>query len=405
MEANKPEAERCLEIAQKYLRAKDLDKAAKFLSKSMKLYPLPAARQLQEAVLADLKAKRSSSAGSASSEQSTGASSSFSSSSRAPPEPERMTSAENGRTYTEKQAQIVRDVLAEKGKENQHFRVLGVSASATADEIKRAYKKRALKLHPDKNPAPGADEAFKLISQAYSVLSDEEKKAAYERWGDDGEGTSSGPPGRPGHGTATYTHDDAEEIFRMFFGGGAPGGFGGPGFRVYTNGREHPIFRSRRRQRNDDGQDDGRGRNNALFMQLLQLLPILVLMLMSFSGGGHESARIYSLNQTSQYPHRRETGMASANVVKGIPYYVQPTFNRQYAKDYRSLRRVEEAVVQEYRKQLHAQCYQERELLRQLKRQAKRGTEKQKQHAEERARLLPMESCRQLNEKFPDEYL
>lgn len=65
-----------------------------------------------------------------------------------------------------------------------YYETLGVSREATADEMKKAYRKLAVKYHPDKNPGDAAAEAkFKEISEAYDVLKDEEKRAAYDRFG------------------------------------------------------------------------------------------------------------------------------------------------------------------------------------------------------------------------------
>ncbi|EFW39185.1 J domain-containing protein [Treponema phagedenis] len=64
---------------------------------------------------------------------------------------------------------------------NDYYKILGVSATASDDEIKKAFRNKALKYHPDKNPNnPRAEEEFKKINEAYSVLSDENKRAAYD---------------------------------------------------------------------------------------------------------------------------------------------------------------------------------------------------------------------------------
>ncbi len=74
-----------------------------------------------------------------------------------------------------------------------YYEVLGVSRSAGLDEIKKAYRKMALKYHPDKNPGdPAAEEKFKEAAEAYSVLSDEEKRARYDRYGHSGLGGMGG---------------------------------------------------------------------------------------------------------------------------------------------------------------------------------------------------------------------
>ena len=67
--------------------------------------------------------------------------------------------------------------------QRDYYEVLGVSRSAAADELKKAYKKLAAKYHPDRNKDPGAEEKFKEIAQAYAVLGDKEKRDKYDKYG------------------------------------------------------------------------------------------------------------------------------------------------------------------------------------------------------------------------------
>lgn len=68
-------------------------------------------------------------------------------------------------------------------KKTDYYTVLDIPKTATDDEIKKAYRRLALKVHPDKNRAPGAPEAFKKVGQAYACLSDESKRRHYDRFG------------------------------------------------------------------------------------------------------------------------------------------------------------------------------------------------------------------------------
>ncbi|CAJ1053172.1 dnaJ homolog subfamily B member 1b [Xyrichtys novacula] len=112
-----------------------------------------------------------------------------------------------------------------------YYDVLGIKRGASEDDIKKAYRKQALRYHPDKNKSPGAEEKFKEIAEAYDVLSDPKKKDIYDRFGEEGlkgGGPSSGGGGGPG--TFSYTFQgDPHAIFEEFFGGRNPFGqfFGG----------------------------------------------------------------------------------------------------------------------------------------------------------------------------------
>ncbi|XP_072333241.1 dnaJ homolog subfamily B member 13 isoform X2 [Scyliorhinus torazame] len=123
-----------------------------------------------------------------------------------------------------------------------YYTLLGIIRNATDADIKKAYRKLALKYHPDKSEDPCAEEKFLQIAEAYDVLSDLRKKATYDKFGE--EGLKGGIPiefGDTGAWTSGYTfHGNANKIFRDFFGGDNPYadffdvkgeislGFGGP---------------------------------------------------------------------------------------------------------------------------------------------------------------------------------
>ncbi len=111
--------------------------------------------------------------------------------------------------------------------EPDFYKVIGVEQSADASEIKKAYRKLAMKYHPDQNQDnPKAEEKFKEINQAYDILKDEQKRAAYDRYGNaafDGSmgGGGAGHPG--GMGGAGAFSDIFEDMFGDFMGGGGGG--------------------------------------------------------------------------------------------------------------------------------------------------------------------------------------
>ena len=100
-----------------------------------------------------------------------------------------------------------------------YYEVLGVSKDASPDEIKKAYRKLARQYHPDVNKAPDAEEKFKEVKEAYEVLSDDQKRATYDRFGHVDPNQGFGGGGFGGFGEADF--GGFGDIFDMFFGGGS----------------------------------------------------------------------------------------------------------------------------------------------------------------------------------------
>lgn len=221
----------------------------------------------------------------------------------------KFTRSMSGVTYTEDQEKIALEVLS---KDRQAFyEVLRVDRNASDIEIKKSYRKLAIKLHPDKNPHPRASEAFKVINRAFEVLSDEEKRRLYDRLGRDPDdrnmasasssafrSTGAGFPA--GFENSFYSRraarDPGEDIFDFLFnmGGGGPFGhpfgghafgghpfmdggatsftFGPGGFKVHTNAPRRARQQQQQRQAQQDVQPD-------FYQSLRVLLPLLLLFL------------------------------------------------------------------------------------------------------------------------------
>ena len=194
MGANTDEAAKCLGVARRALEAGDREKAARFLAKAASMDPKLAGldevrRQCEAAegrgTRQEARGSPHSGGGGVFGAQDAGTGGARQ---QGPTLPQRRPSAAGGgaaagsaaagaNNATPAQRKLVREVMAAK---KDYYKMLGLSRGADADEVKKAYRKLALKLHPDKCQAPGADEAFKLVSRAYACLSDDQKKAHYD---------------------------------------------------------------------------------------------------------------------------------------------------------------------------------------------------------------------------------
>lgn len=125
------------------------------------------------------------------------------------------------------------------GDKKDYYELLGISRTASPEEIKLAYRRQAIKFHPDKNPDDKtAESQFKAINEAYEVLSDSQKRAAYDRYGHEG---VNGAPGAGGGFSGFEAGDvDLGDILGSIF-GGREGVFGGGGSRDRTQGEDIAV--------------------------------------------------------------------------------------------------------------------------------------------------------------------
>ncbi|KAF9926434.1 hypothetical protein BGZ67_008102 [Mortierella alpina] len=352
MEVNRDEALRCLDIARRHLNSGNYASARKFGGKSISLFPTPEAKAfLAKVDQAEDSASSSTNPSTPSSTKSSpnpGSGSSFasgsgSSSARADSGPARPRSTPVDhkpveREYTPEQVAAVKAIRSSGG---DFYKVLGINKDASDSEIKKAYRKLALQMHPDKNGAPGADEAFKIVSKAFTVLSDPQKRAIFDQHGPE-DGKSSGvnydraSPAGHGFGGASGMNGfgdeiSPEELFNMFFGGGNFGGsfhsatFAGPGFG--TRQFRTRTQQTQRQHRQHPQQQAGGGGGNSGFSSLVQILPLILLFIMSMTSSlfsdsdssttstSHPAAR-YSLAPHGSYTTPRFTS------AHNVPYFV-----------------------------------------------------------------------------------
>nr|XP_033771903.1 dnaJ homolog subfamily B member 4 isoform X1 [Geotrypetes seraphini] len=125
-----------------------------------------------------------------------------------------------------------------------YYSVLGIEKGASDEDVKKAYRKQALKWHPDKNKTSHAEEKFKEVAEAYEVLSDPKKREIYDQFGEEGlKGGAGVPDGQGGNFRYTF-HGDPHATFAAFFGGTNP-------FEIFF-GRRMPSGRD-----DDDMEVDG----------------------------------------------------------------------------------------------------------------------------------------------------
>jgi len=388
LESNKPEAERCVEMAAAAWKAGDLARAERMLSKSLRLYPTVQAQRLIAELNADIERQTAreqsrqehqrQAAQEAAQErarqerqqqqqhyqqqqqqsysrpqQRPTAQSTPTKSASAPPPSSSSSPHPAGAAYTQEQSESARLIIS---KAKDYYAIFSVKRTATESEIKSSYRKLALKFHPDKNKAPEAEEAFKVVNSAFQTLSDASKRAHYDAYGvDEPQGA------RPSRAHQYERSDDMspEEIFNAFFNGSFNMGPGGGARRTYT-------FR-RPQQQQRQQQDDSPA---AFIQQIMHFLPILLLLLFGLMSAPSGDEQVFNLSHSSSFPVQRMTKSAGVNA--GLKYFVDHTFDRRYGRDIRALAQVEHAVEAQTFKLAEEQCQKQKRAYAEEERKAKK---------------------------------
>ncbi|XP_053547897.1 dnaJ homolog subfamily B member 12 [Bombina bombina] len=332
MESNRDEAERCISLAENAIKNQKKDKALRLLEKAQKMFPTERARELIDSLVQNEQPNNAESNNTEPSNprlRKTAADST--------PTANGEAGGETGKSYTPDQLDAVKRVKQCK----DYYEILGVTKDATEEDLKKSYRKLALKFHPDKNHAPGATEAFKAIGSAYAVLSNAEKRKQYDQYGE--EKVSASRHGHSDYHRGFEADISPEDIFNMFFGGGFPSS----NVHVYSNGRMRYTYAQRQERREHQG--DG-----SLGM-FVQLMPILILIIVSALSQMMVSTPPYSLSHRPSvgHVHRRVTELLK------VPYYVSDSFEEEYTGA--NMKNVERSVEEDYIANLRNNCWKEKQ--------------------------------------------
>lgn len=341
MDGNKDDAQKCLKIGQDAIEAGDRIRALKFLNKARRLDPTLPIDELIASINSQSKAADPppssgpghGDCGSASSKvpganfararvSANGSSSSPSSSS----------------AYTEEQISVVQQIRKKK----DYYEILGLEKGCSTEDVRKAYRKLSLKVHPDKNKAPGAEEAFKAVSKAFQCLSNEESRKRYDLDGSEEQvayqrhSTRGMHQGYDGFYEAEF---DPNEIFRNFFfstGGMPTTSMSFNGFRFGTGaGARH---------------GDAHGTSNTNLRALIQILPVILLLIVNLLPS---SEPVYELSRSYSHQHQVVTQ-------GGVHFYVKTSkFEEEYPHHSSKRMDLEKQVERDYLSKLSHHCRSE----------------------------------------------
>jgi len=353
---NNDGANKCIEIAQEAMQIKDYEKAIKFLNKSLKMSYTEKAKKLLEEC--EQKILENSDSPDSSPKQ----------------------------NYTDEDVKIANEICSKKN----YYEILNVPKNANEEDIKKSYKKLALKLHPDKNHAPQATEAFKKLSQACSVLTDKNKRIIYDQNGS--EETQSRPQARHNF-SHMETEIDPEDLFDLLFTGSI-----NPNRRRRRQRHAENIYVYRQNAPHENlfhyqNVNQTRQQNQRTnFAKIFSAFPIILVILFALLfhmknllpfGKNAE----YSFTPNSQFHYYRVSQKAN------LRYYVDDDFEFKYGKNITTILKFEEKVENDYLENLWRQCSYAKYIKSNLEERKFYARKQEKEKIENEIRNLDMSSC------------
>lgn len=332
---NKEDAQKCIQVGVQALKKAEFDKAIRMFEKSLRLHYSDEAKAYLD--LANEKKQKSNTA----------------------PEETKTQTEPKTKNYTPVQEQLVKDILSKKN----YYEILGVLKDAKTEQIKKVYKKLALKLHPDKNLAPRADEAFKLVNKAFSCLVDEQKRTMYDR---------TGSEETPQMQSRDFDSMFAEQVFREFF---------GESFFF----ERHPMSRVYRTRRQAHREEP-----NRQAWPFIQLLPLIFLFLVSALSSYSFGSYDFSLHPTAKHTLQLHTSDFQ------IPYWIEPKTYRSL--DSSEIRKLEGDVLSYYVKNLKLECTKQQNKRQTFINKARYYQGNTAKTYRDYAEKVDMSSCYKLNE-------
>ncbi|GJP67304.1 hypothetical protein CLOP_g24137 [Closterium sp. NIES-67] len=385
MDGNREAGERCVEVARAALAAGDRERALRFLQKAQRIYPSPEVAALLARVAGSHAEKggeaesaggaggggaardaegsgeggRREGAGAGPSSRAggeQGAADASRTRQRSKGQSSREAEGEQEAPASAEQVQLVARIL----RTTCYYEVLELPKGAAEDEVKKAYRKLSLKVHPDKNKAKGAEEAFKVVSRAFKCLTDPDLRANYDRYGHEDpqhllrqrqqqrqRQQYAGGMG-PRMYTSFFEDDDFDpnDIFNAFFGVH-------PAHAQAFRAHMHQQRMHRRQHHQHNNQQDGQARPSVNPIFLMQLLPLVLFIAYNLLPSPEA---LYRLRRDDVYSEEQVTKILS------VPYFVKrdPDFATTYPAGSKERMKIENNVEADHRERVETMCHNER---------------------------------------------